>query len=127
MKKIYTKNAPEAVWPYTQAIKTWDFLYSSWQIGLDPKTIKLVNWWIEEQTKQVCKNLWEVLKEAWLDYKDVIKTTIYLDNLSFFGIVNKIYWDFFISKPARSTVEVSKLPLWSLIEIELIAKYNNYG
>lgn len=124
MEKIMTKNAPEAIWPYTQAIKTWNLLFSSGQIWLDPKTMKLVEGWIENQTIQVCKNLWEILKQAWLDYKNVVKTTIYLDNLDNFSIVNKVYWDFFFNKPARSTIEVSKLPLSALIEIEIIASYD---
>lgn len=122
MEIINTDKAPKAVWPYSQAIKVWDFLYSSWQIGLDPLNMKLVEW-TENQTKQVCKNLWAVLKEAWLDYKNVVKTTIFLDNITDFPIINGIYWEYFSHKPARSTVEVSKLPLWALIEIEVIASF----
>lgn len=121
MKKITTLDAPEAIWPYTQAIKSWNLLFTSWQIWLDPVTMKLVDWWIKNQTIQVCKNLWAILKKAWIDYNSVIKTTIFLKNLDDFNIVNQIYWKFFILKPARSTVEVSKLPMWALIEIEIIA------
>lgn len=123
MKKLTTLNAPEAIGPYTQAIKSWNLLFTSGQIWLDPKTMKLVEWWIEEQTKQVCKNLWEVLKNAWLDFKNVIKSTIYIDNINNFNILNTVYWEYFSFKPARSTVEVSKLPLWALVEIELIAEF----
>ncbi len=122
MKKITTNKAPKAIWPYSQAVISWWLLYTSGQIWLDPKSMKLIEWWIEAQTKKVCENLWIILKESWISYNDVIKTTIYLDNIDNFGIVNKIYWSYFISKPARSTIEVSKLPLGALIEIELIAK-----
>ena len=124
MEKIITINAPKAIWPYTQAIKSWNFLFSSGQIWLDPKTMKLVEWWIENQTKQVCLNLWAVLNESWLNYNNVVKTTIYLDNINNFSIVNKVYWEYFLNKPARSTIEVSKLPLGALIEIEIIASYD---
>lgn len=124
MKKISTKDAPEAIWPYTQAIISWNLLFSSGQIWLDPKTMQIVEWWIENQTIQVCKNIWEILKEAWLSYKNIVKTTIYLDNINNFSIVNKIYWEYFSNKPARSTIEVSKLPLNALIEIDIIASLN---
>lgn len=118
---ISTDKAPAAIWPYSQAMKIWNTLYSSWQVALDPITMKVVEWWIKEQTIQVCKNLWEVLKEACLDYKDVVKTTIFLDNMDDFKSVNEVYAEYFSHKPARSTVEVSKLPLWVLVEIEVIA------
>ena len=125
MKIIKTSKAPNAVWPYSQAIKTWNFLYTSWQIGINPTINNIVEWWAEAQIKQVCENLWAVLNEAWLQYSDVIKTTIFLDNMNDFLIINKIYWEYFSHYPARSTVEVSKLPLWALVEIEVIAVFNN--
>ncbi len=106
MEKINTKEAPKAIWPYSQAIKSWNLLYSSGQIWLQPKTMKLVNWGIENQTKQVCENLWAVLKKAWFEFYNVIKITIYLDNLDDFNKVNKIYWNYFSHKPARSTLEI---------------------
>lgn len=121
---ISTDKAPEAIWPYSQAIKVWNMLYSSWQIALDPISMKVIDWWIKEQTKQVCLNLWSVLNEAWLTYKDVVKTTIFLDNMDDFKLVNEVYSEYFSHKPARSTVEVSKLPLWVLVEIELVACEN---
>jgi len=122
MKEIIsTNNAPQAIWPYSQAMKIWNTLYSSWQIALDPATMKVIEWWITEQTEQVCRNLWEVLKEAWMNYKDVVKTTIFLDNMDDFKLVNDVYAKYFSHKPARSTVEVSKLPLWVLVEIEVVA------
>lgn len=122
MKIIETNNAPKAIWPYSQAIEINWLIYSSWQIAINPET-NLFEWWdIESQTKRVCENLWWILKEVWINYKNVIKTTIFLDNLEDFSKVNNIYSKYFSHKPARSTVEVSKLPLWALIEIEIIAK-----
>ena len=120
MKKIYTKKAPKAIWPYSQAILAWNTLYSSWQIGLDPQTMKLVEW-IENQTHQVCKNLKAVVEEAWFKLENIVKTTIYLANIDDFKIVNEIYWQYFSHKPARSTIQVAKLPLWALVEIEVVA------
>jgi len=124
MEIILTKKAPQAIWPYSQAIKVWNMLYSSGQIWLNPETMKLVEWGIIEQITQVCKNLWEVLKEAWFDYKNVVKTTIFLANMDDFKQVNEIYSKYFSHKPARSTVEVKSLPLWALVEIEVIAVKN---
>jgi len=123
MKKLTTQKAPEAIWPYSQAIKSWNFLFSSWQIWLNPKTMKLVEWWIKNQTKQICENIWEILKNAWLNFENIVKTTIFIDNIENFNIINKIYWEYFSHKPARSTVQISKLPLWALIEIEIIAEF----
>lgn len=123
MKKIETLDAPKAIWPYSQAIKVNNFLYTSWQIALDPLSGEIVSEDIEEQTKQVCKNIWSILKSEWLDYSNVIKTTIYLKNMDDFEKVNKIYWEYFSHKPARSTVEVSNLPKQALVEIETIAIY----
>lgn len=120
MKIINTENAPKAIWPYSQAIIVWNTLYSSWQIGLNPENMELVEW-IENQTHQVCKNLQAILKESWVDLKNVVKTTIYLSKLDDFKIVNKIYWEYFSHKPARSTIEVASLPLNALIEIDIIA------
>jgi len=120
MQKIHTDKAPKAIWPYSQAILVWNILYSSWQIGLNPQTMELVEG-IENQTHQVCKNLKEVLNEAWFDLENVVKTTIFLANIEDFKKVNEIYGQYFSHKPARSTVEVAKLPLWALVEIEVVA------
>ena len=75
MKAVQTDKAPKAIGPYAQANVTWNTLYSSGQIALDPKTMKLVEWWVEKQTVQVCENLLEVLKAWWFEYSDVIKVT----------------------------------------------------
>lgn len=122
MEIIKTNNAPEALWPYSQAIRAWNFLYCSGQIWLDPVTMELASW-IENQTTQVINNIWAVLREAWSDFSQVIKTTMFLKNIWDFATVNEIYSKYFSHKPARSTVEVSNLPKWALIEIEVIV-YN---
>ncbi len=124
MSKFSTWEAPKAIWPYSKSYKAWNFVFCSGQIPLVSTTMKLVEWWIEAQTIQVCRNLWEVLREQKLSLKDVVKTTIFLTDLSNFDKVNDIYKDYFINKPARSTVEVSALPKWALIEIEAIAYIN---
>ena len=80
--------------------------------------------WIENQTHQVCKNLKAVVETAWFNLENVVKTTIFLSNIEDFKTVNEIYWQYFYHKPARSTIQVAKLPLWALIEIEIIAVKN---
>lgn len=121
MKKIETIFAPKPVWPYSQWVIVWKTLYTSWQIWINPLDNKLEDW-IEKQTERVCKNLWEVLKEAWLEYASTIKTMIFLDDMNDYSLVNEIYAKYFAHGPARSCVEVSSLPAWALVEIELIAK-----
>lgn len=116
-------NYPKAVWPYSPYIKSWNLLFCSWQIWINPESWKLVEWSIDEETKQVINNIKGVLSENWLDLTNVIKTIIFLDDMNNFTKVNEIYWEYFITKPARSTVEVSKLPVWAKIEIEVIAAF----
>ena len=122
MEPITTIFAPEAIWPYSQWMITKKTLYSSWQIGINPESKKLEDW-IEKQTHQICKNLWEILKEAWFTFKEVIRTRVYLTNMKDFKTVNEIYAKYFTNKPARITVWVNELPMWALIEIELTAKH----
>lgn len=122
MKVIKTLEAPAAIGPYSQAIKANGFLFVSGQIPLTPNG-ELAGDDIKTQTKQVLKNLKSILKEADLSLKDAVKTTIFLKNMDDFSVVNEIYAQAFKEhKPARSTVEISKLPKDVLIEIELIAK-----
>ena len=123
MEKIYTQNAPEAIGPYSQAVRTGNLLFTSGQIPIDPATDNIDAQGIEEQTHQICRNLGEVLKAAGLSFDDVVKTTCFLTNMSYFGAFNSVYGEYFTSKPARSCVEVSKLPRGVLAEIELIAEY----
>ncbi len=122
MKVIKTLEAPAAIGPYSQAIKANGFLFVSGQIPLTPNG-ELAGDDIKTQTKQVLKNLKAILKEADLSLKDAVKTTIFLKNMDDFSIVNEIYAQAFKEhKPARSTIEISKLPKDVLVEIELIAK-----
>jgi len=123
-KTIFTnKQAPDAVWPYNKSLRAWNLLFLSGQIGLDPKTMQLISWGVEAETRQACHNIEAVLSESWLGFKDVIKTTVFVKNIADFETVNEIYKNYFIVKPARSMVEVSALPKWALIEIEVIAEY----
>lgn len=122
MKRIITSNkAPKAIGPYSQAIILNNVLYTSGQIGLDPQTGDLKDG-IEEQVKQVMENLKALLKEADMDFSNVVKTTIFLKSMDDFTTVNQIYASYFNENPpARSCVEVSALPKGALVEIELIA------
>src|SRR5690606_6207327 len=109
MKIINTKNAPAAIGPYSQAIKNNNMLFSSGQIPINPNTGEIVGPGIEEQTSQVLANIKAIIDEAGFSLSNIVKTTIYLQDLSHFNIVNKIYEDFLAPhKPARTTVEVSR-------------------
>lgn len=121
MNKIDTSNAPKAIGPYSQAISSNGFLFVSGQIPIDPKTNQVVEGGIIEQANQSFKNIGEILKAAGLDFSNVIKTTVFVKDLNDFATVNEIYSKYFISNPARSCVEVSKLPKGVLIETEAIA------
>ena len=121
---IQTSNAPNPVGPYNQAIKAKNFIYCSGQIAIDPVSNKITCLGdIEKETIQVLKNIEAVLNAGGAKLEDVIKTTIYLTDLSNFQIVNKIYSDFFNTDtpPARACVEVSALPKGVLIEIDCVA------
>ncbi len=121
-KIINTENAPQAIGPYSQAIVSGGFLFTAGQIPLDPVTMQLVEADIEKQTTRVLDNIKAVLAAENIDLTHIVKTTIYLKDLADFQKVNAIYEDYFgDSKPARSTVQVAKLPMDSLIEIEVIA------
>lgn len=123
---VATKDAPAAIGPYSQAIRSGDMLFASGQIGLDPATGQLVPGGIAEQTKRVFENIKAVLAEAGLDMTHVVKTTVYLKSMSDFAVVNEIYASFLapegVLPPARSTVAVAGLPKDALVEIEVIAK-----
>lgn len=117
---IATQNAPQAIGPYSQAIKAEGIIYTSGQIGLTPQGALVEG--IEEQTRQVLTNLSEVLKVGGSSLQKVVKTTIFLSNMDDFTLVNTIYAEFFgAHKPARSTVAVKTLPKDALVEIECIA------
>jgi 2-iminobutanoate/2-iminopropanoate deaminase len=124
MKKriIETEKAPKAIGPYSQAIQAGDLLFLSGQIPLNPKTGELVKGDIGQQTRQVLENIKGVLESQNLGMEDVVKVTIFLRNISNFNQVNEIYGTYFpTSPPARSTVEVARLPKDVEIEIEAIA------
>ena len=121
MEKIYTNTAPDAIGPYSQAIRAGGFLFTSGQIPIDPASGTVTAQGIEEQTHQICKNLGEVLKAAGMGFENVVKTTCFLDSMDDFAAFNEVYAKYFTSKPARSCVEVAKLPKGVLAEVELIA------
>ena len=125
MKKeiIFTKNAPEPIGPYNQAIKIGKTLYVSGQIPLIPGKMELVNGNLEKETIQVMKNLEAVLLKANMTFDNVVKTTIFLSDMDNFEIINKIYGKYFDPEnaPARETVEVSNLPKYVRLEISVIA------
>lgn len=122
MDIICTDKAPSAVGPYSQAVKAEPYLFCSGQIGIDPATSRLAGDDIETQTKQVFKNIRAVLNAARLDLKNIVKTTVFLSDMNDFPAVNMIYEKQFSDhKPARSTVQVARLPLDACIEIECIA------
>ena len=118
---ISTQKAPAAIGPYSQAIMAGNMLFTSGQLGLEPETGILPEG-IEAQAKQSLQNIRAILEEAGLQKTDVIKTVVYLKNMSDFAAVNAIYADFFGDhKPARSCVEVAGLPKGGLVEIEVVA------
>lgn len=124
MKKevISTVNAPQAIGPYSQAIKAGNFVFVSGQIPLDPKSGSVVGSTIEEQTEQVMKNLIAILESQGLDLGHVVKTTVFLSQMSEFPRFNEIYAKHMkMPYPARATVEVGKLPKDVKVEIEAIA------
>jgi 2-iminobutanoate/2-iminopropanoate deaminase len=120
MEKIHTTNAPQAIGPYSQAIKIGNFIYTSGQIALTPNG-EFLDGNITAQTKQVCENLKAVLAEAGASLQNVVKTTIFIANMDDFNDLNIVYGEFFSHKPARSTVAVKTLPKNALVEIECVA------
>ena len=122
MEKISTKNAPNAIGPYSQAIKAGGFVFCSGQIAIDPKTNEFKPGTIIEETTRVIENLKAVLKQANSGLKKTIKVTVYLLNIDNFTEMNKVYEKYFLNKPARSTIEVSKLPKGAKVEIDAIAE-----
>ena len=121
-KSVNTTEAPEAIGPYSQAIRVGDFLYTSGQISLDPKTMEMVTGDIELETEKVLKNIGAILSAEGLNFGHVIKTTVYLTDLSQFTRMNQVYEKFFSNtKPARACVQVAALPKGAKVEIDAIA------
>lgn len=123
---INTKNAPDPIGPYSQAVKLKAenpcFIYTSGQIAIDPMSGNIMEGGIKEQTHKVLENIKALMNEAGTDMMHVIKTTVFLKNMGDFAAMNEVYSEYFSnSKPARSTVEVARLPKDVLIEIDVIA------
>lgn len=121
LKKIYTKNAPEAIGPYSQAILFNELLFSSGQIPVNPADGEVVAGDITAQAEQVMKNVGAVLAEAGTDFDAVIKTTCFLSDMGDFAAFNEVYGKYFTGRPARSCVAVKTLPKNVLCEVEVIA------
>jgi 2-iminobutanoate/2-iminopropanoate deaminase len=124
-QQVSTKDAPAAIGPYSQAIRIGSFLYTSGQVALDPASGALVTGGVTEQTVRVIENLKAVLAAAGTNLAQVVKTTVFLKNIGDFAAMNEVYGRYFAAEdviaPARSTVEVARLPKDALVEIEVIA------
>lgn len=122
MEKLYTKNAPDAIGPYSQAVKTAGFIFTSGQIAINPESGNVEATTIEAQTEQVCTNLKNVLEAAGSSLEKAVKTVCFLKNMDDFAAFNEVYGKYFTGKPARSCVAVKQLPKDVLVEVEVIAK-----
>jgi len=120
MEKVETSSAPQAIGPYSQAVKVGNLIFTSGQIALTPAG-EFINGDVEEQTHQVCRNLEAVLKAAGVGLEKVVKTTIFLTDIADFEKVNRVYAQYFSHRPARSTVAVKELPKGAKVEIEAVA------
>ncbi|HYV06084.1 MAG TPA: RidA family protein [Blastocatellia bacterium] len=120
--RIHTDNAPKAIGPYSQAIKANGLVFTSGQVALDPATMQIIEGGIREQTEQVMKNLKAVLEAAGTSFDRVVRATVFLADMNDFTQMNEVYGKFFAEvPPARSTVQVSRLPKDAMVEIDLIA------
>lgn len=122
MEQISTKKAPKAIGPYSQAIRSGGFVFCSGQIAIDPKTNEFKPGTIVEETTRVIENLKAVLEQANSRLEKTIKVTVYLSNIDNFTEMNTVYENYFSNKPARSTIEVSRLPKGAKVEIDAIAE-----
>ena len=121
LKYVNTTNAPAAIGPYSQGVIIGDLIFFSGQIPLSPETGEIIGTTIEEQTKQVIKNIDALLKSQGITAQEVVKATCFLADMDDFAAFNAIYADYFVSKPARSCVAAKELPKKVLCEIEIIA------
>jgi reactive intermediate/imine deaminase len=120
-KTIHTDSAPKAIGPYSQAVRVGNFLFTSGQIPLDPKTGELVQGTIDEQARRVFQNLDAVVKAAGLSFNHVARVGIYLTDLANFAAVNGVMAEFFAEPyPARSTIGVASLPKGAQVEVDLV-------
>ena len=122
METIYTKNAPDAIGPYSQAAKVGNLVFTSGQIAIVPESMQVEATDIAGQTEQVCKNLCAVLEAAGTSIDNVVKTTCFLFDMNDFAAFNEVYGKYFTSKPARSCVAVKTLPKNVLVEVEVVAE-----
>lgn len=122
MNYIYTKNAPDAIGPYSQGMVVGNLVFTSGQIAINPASGTVEAATIQEQTDQVCKNLSAVLEAAGSSLENVVKTTCFLSDMADFAAFNEVYGKYFVSKPARSCVAVKTLPKNVLVEVEAIAE-----
>ena len=123
MKKVHTNQAPAAIGPYVQGRIVGNLLFASGQVPLSPETGEIVGQTIEEQTAQVLKNIGAILKEAGTDFDHVVKTTCFLSDMNEFVAFNEVYATAFKEDfPARSTVQVARLPKDVKVEVEVIAE-----
>jgi 2-iminobutanoate/2-iminopropanoate deaminase len=123
---VATEAAPQAIGPYSQAVSVGDFVFTSGQIPIDPKTGVFVEGGITEQTEQVLRNLAEVLRAAGTSLEEVVKTTVFLADMEDFAAMNEVYARYFSSEPpARSTVQAVRLPRDARVEIDVIAVRKN--
>lgn len=123
MEFHHTDDAPEAIGPYSQAVASGGFLYTSGQVGLDPASGEIVPGGFEAQARRVLKNLEAVLGNVGLGFSDVVKATIFVTDLGNFAFLNELYGEAMGEhRPARSTVEVAALPKGALVEIDLVAR-----
>jgi 2-iminobutanoate/2-iminopropanoate deaminase len=122
MEKIYTKNAPDAIGPYSQAMKVGNLVFTSGQIAINPASGAVEAADIQGQTEQVCKNLCAVLEAAGTSVEKAVKTTCFLSDMADFAAFNEIYGRYFTGKPARSCVAAKQLPKNVLCEVEVIAE-----
>ena len=119
---IATKNAPQAIGPYSQAIRANGFVFVSGQVAIDPASQQVMTGDVSAQTEQVLKNLRGILEAAGTSLEKVVRTTVFLKNMGDFGAMNEVYArQFLTAPPARSTVEVARLPKDVLVEIDVIA------
>ena len=121
-EKIYTKNAPDAIGPYSQAVKCGNLVFTSGQIAINPSNGQIEAEGIAEQTEQVCKNLEAVLLAAGTSLDKAVKTTCFLAEMADFAAFNEVYGRYFSSKPARSCVAAKQLPRGVLVEVEVVAE-----
>lgn len=122
MEKIYTKNAPDAIGPYSQAVVVNGLVFTSGQIAINPASGNVEAETIETQTEQVCTNLKNVLEAAGSSLEKAVKTTCFLKDMNDFAAFNAVYGKYFTEKPARSCVAAKQLPKDVLVEVEVIAE-----